>query len=212
MPFDGTNFEWDDDVLRRLRIGREKIVAGWSQTTIWSDQGSVCAIGAVLAPENILLFGVPRYWRFWTDGAVWALRHALPNGRRSIVFFNDHRRTTKSDVLQLFDRAIEARIAKLARFSVSSGKSADFVECLLALPVDVGRPIATGGATPVPFSACAHFTETAVSVIPRLFGQLIAKHFAPLDLVGRFQRVTACRQTCVRPSRLPPLGARDRHQ
>jgi hypothetical protein len=97
----------DDLVAARAKIADE---AHWIKGVDFSSE-RLCAMGAVGAALKQPMGG------FRWSACEAALIKALPSSARghashSVVCFNDRRATTHSDILALFDRAIEAERAK----------------------------------------------------------------------------------------------------
>jgi hypothetical protein len=89
-----------NNIIIALQNARARIERGWLQNGFSDGQGNVCPYQA------LILEGMKNSYKFfesvlpaWADG--------------SILYFNDDVRTTKSDVLALFDRAIESELKKL---------------------------------------------------------------------------------------------------
>jgi hypothetical protein len=77
-----------------LLAGRERVVQGWCRGAMISEDGQrVCALGAIkvtgLASREANL-----------------LRKSLPAGWGAVTQYNDWPKTSKDDILALFDRAI----------------------------------------------------------------------------------------------------------
>ena len=87
----------------------------WKRGAAPGPRGEMCALRAVATVSN---FGEPSKSNWWTKmpGYV-ALEEALPtegdHPHHSVGGFNDDPATTHSDVLALFDRAINAALAKV---------------------------------------------------------------------------------------------------
>jgi hypothetical protein len=102
MPFD---FGYvDEPVVAHLRDARALIDTPqrWLKNNMADGNGGYCALGALIRikPEG------------WYAGYRY-IRDLCPSGR--IEDFNDNKHTTHADILALFDRAIEARIAALTQ-------------------------------------------------------------------------------------------------
>jgi len=136
MPLDATNFTSflpveepveviEDAVLKRLQLGRDRVIQGWCQNTFYiytssMEAGEVqyCMVGAVVSsvsisgsvtpvldgPDHVkimdyLFAALPIRWRFLkleeTDSKVQTLQH-----------YNDRRDRKKQEVVEVFDRAI----------------------------------------------------------------------------------------------------------
>lgn len=106
MPLDGNNFEQGNDLLERLRRGRELIARpdGWCQGCFKSAH-RFCAIGALKLEE-----------RFVVCQPVISLYDALPRWSKirywhasrwdAVCHYNNGRRRTKDQIIALYDRAI----------------------------------------------------------------------------------------------------------
>jgi hypothetical protein len=81
--------------IEQLRLGRDRVAANFRKG--WPKNGRVCAVAA-LHPEGSALGPCP---------AEEILREVLPSPWTSVMWFNDHRTTTKRDILALYDRAID---------------------------------------------------------------------------------------------------------
>lgn len=105
MPFDSAYL--DDPVLDRLLAARDRVQRGWCRGELRMGD-SYCAVGAILGPER-----VETPFRLWDVFDAWALKEV----RRAagcwlpVMMWNDSKHTTKWDVLNAFDTAIERRIA-----------------------------------------------------------------------------------------------------
>lgn len=100
MPFDGSNFLYQNAVTQLLIEGRARVEQGWCRHAYQKRTGEVCMAGA-LGVRNALSVNVLQY------DAIQRLRVAI-NGR-DIEEFNDARGRTKEDILEVYDRAIAAR-------------------------------------------------------------------------------------------------------
>jgi hypothetical protein len=98
MPFDGRDFESTSPVTHMLVAGRRKIQAGWCQQRM-RQPGSVCMIGS-LPITDFESFNQAE--RLFLD-AIRLLGYASA----SVPSFNDDPGRTQSQVLTVFDKAIE---------------------------------------------------------------------------------------------------------
>ena len=119
MPFDGNPHEPPvapfDQVLRDLQVARTKVAAGWIQHRQQSGD-RYCAYGAVISAT--------RCDAHRTMAALRELRRAHPPlslmrllPAHAIMLWNDHRRRTQREVVDLFDRAIAQRMARVTTAS-----------------------------------------------------------------------------------------------
>lgn len=119
MPYDGETFKTvslpitpkiDEDVRQVLVEARRKINRGWiqGQPVRMSITGRrYCILGALEAsttPEEVLL--MQRSIMVLTD-QLWPGRNAMYGG--ALMIFNDNPARSKSDVLKLFDRALQEK-------------------------------------------------------------------------------------------------------
>lgn len=129
MPFDGTAFEGritarEVEVLRKARahIARDD---GWSQWAMSEVGGRYCALGALVylsgplrkgSLDRGLALAAKALLPVMESGSKWQTwNHPIkPHAAWAISVFNDSHRTTKDDVLALFDRGI-ARAEALVR-------------------------------------------------------------------------------------------------
>jgi hypothetical protein len=121
--FDVTGTPIVDDILESLVKGRKRIEQGWCQNSLINSapNGRIeyCALGAIVGKEKPWSVdcepGAPLYevmtekekdlahsWHYFSD---------TPSG--CVVGWNNHPTTTKQDVLNLFDRAIAARMNRV---------------------------------------------------------------------------------------------------
>ena len=117
MPFDGNPHPYEppagapfDQVLRDLEVARGKVALGWIQHRQQSGD-RYCAYGAVLSAT--------RCDAHRTIAALRELRRAHPPRSlmrllpaHTITLWNDRRRRTQREVVDLFDRAIAQRMAR----------------------------------------------------------------------------------------------------
>ena len=112
MPFDGTNFEQQDEVLDLLRRARDRVVMpdGWCQRSRINGN-KVCALGA------LYLSSYPKGKKHESHSAeLDALRllgEALPAPYFLVWRYNDMPGRTQAEIAALYDRAIAKRVAKL---------------------------------------------------------------------------------------------------
>lgn len=118
MPYDGSNFDFNDNILRALAAAQDLISTPnrWCRGQLES-RGRHCALGAIykvcsgrLADYEDGLLGETRIER---DARAW-LQRALPKptrGSDSVPDFNDG--SKHRDVMALYDRAKAMRRAKL---------------------------------------------------------------------------------------------------
>jgi hypothetical protein len=114
-----------DRLLKALQDARQWLSdpAHWTKRRAWRDRtgmetisadciGSTCALGAISYGmfRNTRDVDVPLYIQ-----AVDALEASLQSHGGIVPGFNDDPRTTHADILALFDRAISARRAELAK-------------------------------------------------------------------------------------------------
>lgn len=98
-------------LLRDLIKAKAKIEAGWLQGDLTDEAGNVSALGAVhfamagtVYPINVALVGSKRFSTA-TKILMKALEHKT-KFRRTLYAWNDHPKTTKEEVLGVFDCAI----------------------------------------------------------------------------------------------------------
>jgi len=84
-------------VVRDLMIGRQRIVKNWEKGHgHLAPAEGYCALSALACAGTRNWHAIYRF-----------LLRALPAGQPSIHRYNDHPTTTKQDILDLYDRAIE---------------------------------------------------------------------------------------------------------
>lgn len=93
-------------VYKFLKEARALVDANWIKGTYKSGE-SYCAIGAVEEIDD-REYEKAGYTNRIRPTASKRLREALPRGYTSVVAFNDAKKTTKQDVLDLFTRAMRA--------------------------------------------------------------------------------------------------------
>lgn len=97
--------EWpittDSPVVQALKEGRRKIEKGWIKGAIMTKNG-YCATGAIM--EN--------GWELMGEAMRFLYANLPPRARGSIAVYNDDPRTTKADILTLYDRAIKLAAEK----------------------------------------------------------------------------------------------------
>ena len=122
MPFDGNPHPYEppagapfDQVLRDLEVARGKVALGWVQHRQQSGD-RYCAYGAVLSAT--------RCDAHRAIAALRELRRAHPPRSlmrllpaHTITLWNDHPHRTQREVLDLFDRAIDQRMARVTAVS-----------------------------------------------------------------------------------------------
>ena len=120
MPFDGNPHPFEppsgapfDQVLRDLEVARGKVALGWVQHRQQTGN-RYCAYGAVISAT--------RSDTHRTIATLRELRRAHPPRSlmrlfpaSAITLWNDHRRRTQREVVDLFDRAITQRMARATR-------------------------------------------------------------------------------------------------
>ena len=125
MPFDGNPHPYEppsgapfDQVLRDLQVARGKVATGWMRYNQQSGN-RYCAYGAVISAT--------RCDTHRTIAALRELRRAHPPRSlmrlfpaHAITLWNDHRRRTQREVVDLFDRAITQRMASTTTVSEST--------------------------------------------------------------------------------------------
>lgn len=107
MPFDSTDYKLKpiDPVLQRLIEGRARLVKGWCQNSLRTEN-KVCARGAIHPDPYVSFRGWYSADKTARDADKWLARF-VPRG---VVIFNNDPKTSKKDVIALFDLAIAARI------------------------------------------------------------------------------------------------------
>lgn len=118
MPYDGSNFDFNDNILRTLMAAQELISTPnrWCRGQLES-RGRHCALGAIYEVCSGKMTSYEGLYRNETkaerEARLW-LQHALPDhgtGRDAVPGFND---TNKHrDVMALYERAKAMRRAKL---------------------------------------------------------------------------------------------------
>ena len=125
MPFDGNPQRYEppagapfDQVLHDLQVARAKIALGWMQHRERSGD-RYCVYGAIVSATS----GNEHR----TVAALRELRRAHPPRSlmrllpaRVITFWNDRHCRTQREVLDLFDRAIDQRMARITAASESA--------------------------------------------------------------------------------------------
>ena len=98
MPFDATDYESATLVTDMLRSGRRKVEAGWCQQRM-RRAGSVCMIGALSVTDYDSFVHAEELF-------LQAIR-LLGFDYTSVPSFNDAPGRTQSEVLTVYDQAIE---------------------------------------------------------------------------------------------------------
>jgi len=122
MPFDGNPHPYEppagapfDQVLRDLEVARGKVALGWIQHRQQTGN-RYCAYGAVISATRCdahrTIAALCELQRAHPPLSLMRLLPVYP-----LTFWNDRPRRTQREILDLFDRAIDQRMARVTAVS-----------------------------------------------------------------------------------------------
>lgn len=107
MPFD--NSPVTNPVIEALRAGRARVERGWCQGVLYHE-GAVCALGGISRATDPALMKYDTASFQAADLLTRALDGSAGDGVWTVSVWNDAPERTQSDVLALYDRAIELAV------------------------------------------------------------------------------------------------------